>query len=161
VNAAERRILLPLLKRIHKGEAPNFRMRSAAEHLIYRFSKPASKSKKAARVRKEGKAATHRDSTARIREAVMQRANGTCECGCGSDFIDMAGLMPHFDHWLGGVGRRKVKQSIETCWAITSGCHFMRTTNNPSAEAWNGRFRLHCEKHGYPFQAHIEHKEIP
>jgi hypothetical protein len=159
MNAAEKRILLPLLKRVKAGETPSFRMRSAAEHLIYRFSKPASKSKKAARVRKEGKAATHRESMGHIREAVLQRAAGRCENPrCGVAFI--APVTAEMDHWLSGGGRRREKQSVETCWMLCWVCHKDRTANIPSAAWWNSAFAAHCARYGYPFQAHIE-KEIP
>lgn len=155
MNVSEKRVLVPLLRRIYNGEPLTSRQRGAAEWLLHRLQKPASKSKKAARARKEGRAATHRDETGRIREAVLQRAAGVCE-NCGARTADVA----HLDHWLGGSGRRRPMQAVETTWLLCAMCDYSRTHNLPSAAFWNDRRMRHCASYGYPFHAHIEHEPL-
>jgi hypothetical protein len=124
-------------------------MRSAAEHLIYRFSKPASKSKKAARVRKEGKAATHREETARIREAVFQRAGGKCELCPWIPPRDATEL----HHMEGGAGRRREKQAISNCVALCFGCH--RDYHNDTWE-FHGRVVAWALRTGNPLPSYFQ-----
>jgi hypothetical protein len=100
-------------------------------------------------------------STAELRRAVQERAGGVCE-GC----LNRWGWSWTLDHFLGGAGRRKEKESIETCWALCGvptgpGCHGKRTRNEPSAAYWNDRFREHCERYGYPVVQHVEHARLP
>lgn len=90
-----------------------------------------------------------------IRASAWERANYLCECGCGRD-LRLWGC--ELDHWLGGSGRRKQKQSVETCWLLAGLCHRRRTRNEPDAAYWNARFEKHCRKHGYLFTPHVEKK---
>lgn len=82
---------------------------------------------------------------------VLTRAQFVCECCCA--WLPFTG---EIDHWLGGSGRRRQRESIETIWLLCSSCHADRTANRPSVEHWNERFRLHCERYGYPFVPHLE-----
>lgn len=86
-----------------------------------------------------------------LRHEVLERAKFRCE-SCGAD-LRKAGCV--FDHWLGGSGRRREQESLETTWALCLGCNDRRTINVPSAAHWNDTFAKHCRKHGYPFVPHI------
>ena len=87
-----------------------------------------------------------------IRIAVMKRAAGTCEAlDCQQRTLEL-----QLDHWLGGGGRRRQMESVETCWALCAKDHAARTCNIPSASHWNALFRAHCKKYGYPFPSHKE-----
>ena len=94
---------------------------------------------------KAKKQAAHRMSTADVVAAVLGRADGVCECGCGRIAIFSGEL----DHRWGGVGRRREAQSVETCWILRRKCHFEKTANFPSAAAWQERWAAHCKKYGY------------
>jgi hypothetical protein len=99
----------------------------------------------------------HRESTGEIRERCMRRANGCCEA-CGRRFT---GSNPaQLDHWLGGIGRRRQRQSYETCWMLCATCHRGRTVHRPSVAYWNDLRAAFCERFGYPFQPHIEHQPL-
>lgn len=76
-----------------------------------------------------------------LREAVLERAGGTCECGCGQPLF-----RAEIDH---AFGRARAEESLETCWALTPRCHFAKTNNSPSAAHWLTRFEAHAEAHGY------------
>lgn len=95
--------------------------------------------------------------TKEIRALVAERAGNICECGCGRT---LSLYHPQMDHWLGGSGRRKQKQSVETCWMLTMWCHRQRTNNYPSAIYWNRKFRAHCHRYGYVFTPHIEKRQL-
>jgi hypothetical protein len=96
----------------------------------------------------------HRAETKELRGAVMERARGTCEgCCLPSKVLVM-------DHWLGGGGRRRQRQSIETCWALCPGCDGRRTRNEPGAAYWNGVRADFCRAKGYPFHAHAEKQPV-
>lgn len=97
-----------------------------------------------------------RATTKEIREMVMTRAGGMCECGCGRALLYFGAA--EMDHWLGGSGRRKQKESVETCWMLSGYCHHRRTRNEPSVAAWNERFERHCRLYDYPFTPHVEKK---
>lgn len=104
------------------------------------------------------KSEVHRASTKEIRAAVMVRANFRCEVihsggRCALPAISM-------DHWLGGAGRRRQQQKVETCWALCATHDYQRTHNVPSAAVWNERRRRHCDVHGHGFQPHIEHARL-
>jgi hypothetical protein len=98
------------------------------------------------------RAAREREILARaeLRHDVLVRAGFKCEA-CRADL--RAGAV--FDHWLGGNGRRKQAESRETTWALCLPCNERRTTNEPSAAAWNDIFEAHCMRHRYPFTPHI------
>lgn len=155
MNAQEKRVLLPLLRRVQKGETPTFRMRSAAEFLIHRLQKrPKTEKEKAHAIRKAQDKLEQAKATIIIREAVFARAGLLCEVAmCASPPDQM-------DHWEGGSGRRRQKQSVQNCWALCNYHHNARTANYPDTATWNAVFRAHCEKHGYPFHPHVE-KAIP
>lgn len=89
-------------------------------------------------------------------EAARARANGFCE-SCEL----MRGPSLFMDHWLGGNGRRRVEERLETVWMVCVDCNHNRTYNIPSAEYWNAKFAGHCERYGYPFVPHIEHQALP
>lgn len=172
MNAALRRLLVPLLRAVKDGKPVSFRMKSAAQQALYLVGKPSPSRKKPARERKEKKRAAHREDTGALRAAVFARAGGWCEVrelsrvGLGElgsvTITERCALAPtEMDHWLGGWGRRRQKQSIETCWALCTEHHRLRQANYPSAAAWNLRFQKHCRAHGYPFTPHIEHAALP
>lgn len=102
-------------------------------------------------VAKRLKVQTRQLTSAQIRAAVMRRADGRCEACTGP-----LGLSGVWDHWLGGSGRRKALESVETTWALCAYCNHQRTDNIPSAKHWNRRFQTHCDTHGYPFTPHKE-----
>lgn len=115
--------------------------------------------KKPMRIEREEKEKQKRlgrkEETAAIREACMTRAIGCCEV------FECIGSADEMDHWLGGNGRRRQRQSIETCWMLCQLHHQARTRARPSAVYWNERFAIHCKTHGYPFTPHIEHHPLP
>lgn len=107
-------------------------------------------------------------TTAQIRAACVTRAGGICECGCGSSLALRGETM---DHWINGTGNRKKFESVETCWMLTLKCHlnFRQLHRVPEwatdfvgtgVEFWNWRFKIHCEKYGYPFRPHIVHQPL-
>jgi hypothetical protein len=151
LSIQERRVLLPLLKSLKKDGS--FKQRSAAQWLLFRLEKPKKGLKEAAK-RRAVKRADHAEETSAIRQAVMFRSAGLCE-HCEDTFTDMNPA--EMDHWLSGIGRRRQKQSIETCWMLCRPCHRVRTAY---PELWNGMFQAHCEKYGYPFTPHIVHQPI-
>jgi hypothetical protein len=79
-------LLLPLLRTVKAGKQPSFRNRSAAEQALFLLQKQRAPTarKKPARERKIAKAATHREETARIREAVFRARRGVLCENCGS-----------------------------------------------------------------------------
>lgn len=104
--------------------------------------------------RRAAKRAAHREETARIREAVMTRAGGYCEA-CGGPATGTDPLV--LDHMLGGIGRRRQRQSVETCWAIHGmTCHVNRTNNAPAAALWRTWMQLFLERHGYPVPKELQ-----
>lgn len=76
-----------------------------------------------------------------VRQAVLTRARGFCECQCGTRVPP--GEVDHF------MGRAKAKESIENCWVLTVACHLRKTRNEPSAAEWLRKFIAHTERHGY------------
>lgn len=112
--------------------------------------------------RKAAKIATRRLTTGEIKAAVRERAGGVCEnCGTRWGFWGWS-----LDHWEGGSGRKRERQSVENCWALcgtgTTGCHGDRTRNFPSAEHWNFLFADHCRRFGYAVPTlHVVHAAVP
>jgi hypothetical protein len=119
------------------------------------FSRPARKN--SARVKRETKRKIHREETTAIREAVVYRANGFCEA-CWLQGYERPGT--ELDHFEGGSGRRRERQSVENTWLLCSQSHRARSLNAPSAAHWNRLWKEHTSKHGYPFHPHIEHAEV-
>jgi hypothetical protein len=99
---------------------------------------------KAARKVKRAKKATKKEETAEIWAQVMARADGLCECGCGYQFGPM--IVAELDHFF---PKARTRQSVATCWALTSACHRLKTRNEPSAEDWLCKFIGHAERHEY------------
>lgn len=146
MNASDRRRLVLLLK--SKDVRASLKSFLAQPK---RFKKPIQREREA----KEKKERLGRKgATAAIRAECLKRANGFCESGVCFD------LWTEMDHWLGGNGRRRQKQSVETCWMLCRRCHHDRTNAVPSAAFWNGNFALHCARYGYKFEPHIEHAKL-
>lgn len=107
---------------------------------------------------REARQKQHQEDTAAIRAAVMERACWRCE-NCGGVCPGSA-LRLEMDHMLSGSGRRRQRQSVETCWALCGGkawtCHSHRTANFPSWEHWRARMREHLTRHGYPIPRELE-----
>jgi len=102
----------------------------------------ASTTKRKLRQPKAERKAAKAEETSAIRDAVMARSRGRCECGCGQvlgQFGD--GQLDHF--W----GRAKAPQSTQNCWMLAETCHRLKTLNKPSAESWLRDFIRHCERH--------------
>jgi hypothetical protein len=116
---------------------------------------PVRPMKKARLAEEQQQRLSKKEETARIRETCMERANGFCERpGC-------SGAPQELDHWLHGIGRRRQRQSVATCWMLCSLCHRYRTENWPNADFWNALFAEHCRKYGYAFTGHITHAPLP
>jgi hypothetical protein len=102
----------------------------------------------------------------RIRDEVKGRARGRCEALhleiiAGREVwmrCRHRGLA--LDHWLGGSGRRRPFESVETTWLLCIGDDRARTANDPTAEFWNRSFAEHCRRWGYAFTPHIEHAPL-
>lgn len=107
---------------------------------LWRALKPRRPS--APKEAREEKRAAKREATRAVRAAVLERARGQCECGCGRPFV-LGG--PELDHFFG----RARAESVQACWALRSDCHHRKTTATPSAEAWFERFRAHCIRYSY------------
>lgn len=80
-------------------------------------------------------------ATARLRAAVFARADNRCECGC----LRWLGDDAQMDHALS----RRVRESLQNCWALTRECHQQKTDSVGGAEVWLAKFAAHCRKHGY------------
>jgi hypothetical protein len=111
-------------------------------------------------------------TTKEIAVIVRERAGDLCEA-CRRPFTKLNPFS--LDHWLNGTGRRIPKESVETCWGIHKfSCHPARqeyrfplwaTVIDLSLYAtglafWNATFKAHCDRQGYPFEAHIEHQAV-
>ena len=82
---------------------------------------------------------------ASIAEAVLARAAGRCECGCGLFFDQTLEGAVELDHALS----RREPDSIDTIWALRRACHREKTDNVPDAAAWLRKFAQHCGRHNY------------
>lgn len=102
---------------------------------------------------KREKKATKREQRADVRAQVMARAGGQCEgrhmTANGRCLWHCAGAPLELDHFF---GRGRV-ESAETCWALCSSCHHVKTRNYPSSAYWLERFIAHAERHGYHTEA--------
>lgn len=120
-----------------------------AEELL-RAMEP-KRSVKAAKVRKTAKKRTKKEETAEIREALLARAGGVCECGCGEQ---LEGSSFHWraemDHFF---PKARTRQTVKTCWLVAAHCHRMKTANDPDAAYWLEKFASHCETYGYTSEA--------
>jgi hypothetical protein len=106
----------------------------------------ASATRRKLRQPKEEKRAAKRAATSAVREAVLERAQGTCECGCGEPFTFGISGLATMDHFEG----KARSESLETCWALRWACHNRKTNNYPDAAFWLESFIAHCDKHAYP-----------
>ena len=87
-----------------------------------------------------------------IRIKAMERAKGQCEApDCHNRTLDL-----QMDHWLGGSGRRREEEALDTVWMLCAKCHAARTCNVPSVSAWNALWRVHCKRYGYEVAGHRE-----
>ena len=87
--------------------------------------------------RKDAKASKRqakRDADASVRRLVMARSRGRCEA-CG----EWRGDDLELDHFWG----RSRDRTPFGCWALCSGCHAVKTRNQPSRLWWLERFRKH------------------
>lgn len=94
------------------------------------------------------KAAARSTSWREVKRIVFARADGYCEnpdCPCPRIRQPLEA-----DHYLGGRGRRVALQGHETVWALCRFCHANKTNNFPGRDAWEKRFRQHCNKYRYP-----------
>ena len=82
---------------------------------------------------------------ASIAEAVLARAAGRCECGCGLFFDQTLEGAVELDHALS----RREPDSIDTIWALRRACHRRKTDSEPNAATWLMKFAGHCATHGY------------
>lgn len=96
--------------------------------------------------------------TARIREQCVKRSGTWCECGCGQPHTPL--YLAEMDHFLGGHGRRKQRQSVETCWMLRRDCHAAKTRLSPSSAFWDAKFAAHAARYGYPVLTHIQHNAL-
>jgi hypothetical protein len=117
------------------------------------------KQKKTAKA-KAGAAQAAGATSRAIRNAVRERCAQLNNACCEACMTPLHGL-GEWDHWLGGTGRRKPRESVATTWLLCRACHEARTESLPSAAFWNQRFGRHCERYGYPFSPHIEHAQLP
>ena len=128
--------------------------RDELRRAVAHAERPRPGLKKAKAVRGQKKRAKAKD-TRSIRATVFDRADTTCECGCGKSFtMTTPGELDHF------LGREKAKQSVGNCWALRSDCHHFKTLNQPSPEWWLGKFIKHAEKHGFDDEAFVAARRL-
>lgn len=154
MTSSERRHLANLEERLERNDyAGALRIL----HLLFlrKATEKAKATRARVRARKAAKSEKHRLSTKEIRAEVFKRAHALCEVpGCTR-------YPGHMDHFLGGSGRRRPRQSVETCWALCGLHDYQRTHNVPDASFWNAAFGQHCANHGYPAVAHVVHEPVP
>ncbi len=109
-----------------------------------RVSPKKAAAKKAKRTKVGKTKAEKRDETAAIREAVMARAGGRCECGCGRHFEGAWAQRAELDHFW---GRGKAPQSADNCWALSVVCHSAKTNGVPNRGFWLQLYRAHANDH--------------
>ena len=109
---------------------------------------------------KEAKRQRHAIETAHIRLAVWDRSRGRCEA-YGEDGFRCQGVAHILDHWDGGSGRRRQRQTVATCWALCVRHSDQRTANWPSAAWWNASREAHCLGNAILFTPHIERASSP
>lgn len=86
-----------------------------------------------------------------VRRLVFSRSRGKCEC-CGLPMS--AGELDHF------FGRAKAPETVETCWALRSSCHYAKTNNSPTKSTWLLKFIAHCGKYGFASAAARAQKDF-
>jgi hypothetical protein len=90
---------------------------------------------------------------AKIRRAVCERAEGSCEC-CGVH-VGFAGELGQLDH---AFGRKHVAEAVSNCWILCPQCHDDKTQSRPTAIWWLVRLTEHLGRHGYDEE--VERAEI-
>lgn len=105
------------------------------------------RSVKLARSRKAAKKRTKKQEAADIRGAVMKRADGRCECGCGELAHPWDPL--ELDHFRG----RGRSETVESCWALRASHHKKKTLSEPSAAYWLKSFINHARYRGFDEEA--------
>ncbi|HEY1087773.1 MAG TPA: hypothetical protein VGE37_08765 [Archangium sp.] len=86
------------------------------------------------------------NNTKKVRLAVSERAQGSCEAiGCGR-WIGLQGEDGQLDH---AFGRAKYAETPASCWLLCPHCHTEKTLNRPTAAAWLRCFIAHCELYGF------------
>lgn len=97
-------------------------------------------------VAKRIKIQTRKEKTSAVREAVMKRAGGFCEC-CATPATAFNPL--ELDHFRGGSLKRS-RESVAGCWALVRNHHRDKTVNRPDAEHWRALFRMHLKRNHLP-----------
>jgi hypothetical protein len=83
---------------------------------------------------------------ARVYAAVMARADGVCECGCGQSFGSTIFDRATCDHFF---SRAKAPEDEAHCWALRADHHRAKTDSEPTVSFWLKRFLVHAEKHNF------------
>jgi hypothetical protein len=97
-----------------------------------------------------------RANTSAVYQAVEERAENWCECGCGKPLAEVPWLAnPILDHFEG----RARSESLETCWMLRRDCNDDRTANRPNAREWLEKFMRHCRKYANGLDAYFEAHE--
>lgn len=132
----------------------------AASRVRQRAKADATKRERSADRREtaSGKKRQRRERMGEIHRQVWERANGQCEAWVeeeGGKWVRCKNVGAHVDHWFGGYGRRRPRESRDTCWLLCGPHDLRRTNNDPSAAHWNVVFGLHCEAREITFTPHI------
>lgn len=85
-----------------------------------------------------------------IKWAVGARAGGQCEVINGPHRCADRGA--ECDHFFGGIGRRRQRQSVEGTWLLCGSHHRNKTLNLPSRAWWLNCFHEHVLAHGLKSQ---------
>ena len=154
MNSSEKRLILPLLRRMASGDSLSGDVRTAKQALE-RFDKQPSTKKSAAKrekqIRKSAAKAAHAKETAAIRLACFLRAGNRCEL-CGFN------IPTELHHLLGGSGRRRQRQAVENCMAICLLCH---REYHSSPDSLAPKVAEWCKRYGYPPIRRITHAAVP
>lgn len=148
MNSRERRDLAFIAKRKDAGPAL-----AAYLSLKSKAVRPSAMRAEKAKKRLLGKEAMRS-----LRAEVFARAGSVCEVHDGIGRCDQPAVV--LDHWLGGSGRRRQKQTVGTTWGLCFACDRHRTANIPGAAYWNKAFQRQCIRHGYTFVPHVEHAQL-
>lgn len=144
MDSLTRRILEPIAK---DSRVPEDVRRKIANHLATHAKKPGpARAMRKGPTKAQSKAkrdASHAAEWALIKMEVSERAEsesgGRCEWFCPGEIND-----PH--HLLGGSGRRRVEEAVDTVAGICRECHDGYEDNNPEVLE---RARKWAERHGF------------
>jgi hypothetical protein len=135
--------------------------REAAQKIVALLApRKKNEKQKATDKRKKGGAQAALAVRAERRRQCSTRAGNKCEAGPWRDGL-IHGFPGIMDHWEGGSGRRKARESVATCWMLCVWCNADRTESKPDAAHWNAVRKAFCQRYGYPFVAHVEHAQLP